>query len=91
MEGDGHKYVVADLTVEDDLIHLVNSIDNLDVLVNNAGIDNTKPAMFIQQRDFETIINTNLRAPIFLTKGLYKSKKLSKGSSVVFTSSISHL
>ena len=88
LEGDGHKYVVADLTVEDDLIRLVNSVDNLEGLVNNAGIVNTKPIVFIKQRDLEPVFKTNLYAPVFLTKSLLKNKKLQKGSSVVFTSSL---
>lgn len=88
LEGDGHKYIVADLTEEDDLIRLVDSVDNLEGLVNNAGIANTKPVVFIKQRDLEPVFKTNLYAPVFLTKYLLKNKKLKKGSSVVFTSSL---
>lgn len=89
LEGEGHECIVAELTDEENVKQIVTSVNDLDGLVNNAGIGVTKPVTFIKKQEFDLIINTNLYAPISLTRSLLKSKKLKKGASVVFTSSIS--
>lgn len=67
---------------------LVTTVPKLDGLVNNAGTVKTSPINFIQEKDVYDILRVNTIGPILLTKGLLKKKKLGKGSSIVFTSSI---
>ena len=83
-----HCYVVANLTVDEEIDKLVGEIDKLDGFVSNAGV--TKPSLvkFINREDLDRIMSINAMAPMFLTQRLLKKKKLTKGSSIVFTVSI---
>jgi len=89
LEGKGHQQIVADLTNQEDIDHLVSKIGALDGLVNNAGLGRNKPIGFIKMDDLEYVYQTNVFACILLTKSLLKKKKINKGGSLVFTSSIS--
>ena len=87
--GEGHQPVQADLTKEEEINRLVDSIENLDGLVNNAGVGRNKPVNFIRMEDLAYVYQANVFASILLTKSLLKKKKINKGGSLVFTSSIS--
>ena len=87
LEGIGHQWVVADLSAPDGIDTLVEKLPQIDGLVNNAGISNTKLIGFIKLEDLERTFTTNAYAPILLTKSLLKRKKLNKSASVVFVSS----
>jgi NAD(P)-dependent dehydrogenase (short-subunit alcohol dehydrogenase family) len=88
LEGHGHKKIIADLTITNDIDTLVESIDHLNGLVNNAGINKLLPPQFINENDLNMIFRTNTIAPILLIQKLLKKKKIQKGASIVFTSSI---
>lgn len=45
----------------------------IDMLVNNAGINIPKPAVKVTEQDWDTVFNTNLKGPFFLTVELAKS------------------
>jgi len=83
-----HRYVVANLTADEEIDKLVGEIDKLDGFVSNAGV--TKPMLvkFINREDLDRIMSINAMAPMFLTQRLLKKKKFAKGSSIVFTVSI---
>ena len=87
----GHKMYVLDLTNSEAVKSLVERIDNLDGLVNNAGISNSRPVQMIREEDFDRVVGLNTKAPMILTNLLYKKKKLNKGASIVFTSSLAGL
>lgn len=89
LEGEGHSVVIADLSTSEGIEALVSEIPILDGCVSNAGYNITQLVAFIKQDDMQSIFNVNTEASIFLVHRLLKSKKLSKGASVVFTSSIS--
>lgn len=89
LEGEGHIQIIADLNTEEDIEKLVSECPELDGLVNNAGRGKSKPVNFIKLEDLEDVYKTNLFGVALLTKMLLKKKKLGKGSSIVFTSSIS--
>jgi len=89
LEGDGHLQIVADLTKQDDIDRLVSQIDRLDGLVNNAGVGRNKPVGFIKMEDLDYVYQANVFSGILLTKALLKKKKINRGGSIVFTSSIS--
>lgn len=88
LEGSGHMQILADLTDTESLEHLVNEMPQLDGLVNNAGIGYNKPVTFIKSSDLDAMFGTNTYAPVMLTKLAMKKKKINKGGSIVFTSSI---
>ncbi len=53
------------------------------VLINNAGVDKPhEPALLIQDASFDTILDTNLRAPAFLMKDFGK-EMMGSGSGVI--------
>ena len=88
MCGEGHRYIVADLTQQSDIEQLVESLPEIDGCVNNAGCNIVQPVPFIKQGDMEQLLRINVEAPIMLTRTLVKRKRLRSGSSLVFTSSI---
>lgn len=89
LNGEGHSYIVADLGTMEGIDKLVEESPVLDGCVNNAGYNVLQLVPFIKHDDMEKIFDVNAEAPIYLTHRLVKSKKLAKGASVVFTSSIS--
>lgn len=86
-----HQFKVVDLSNSEAIKNLVDEIDGLDGLVNNAGISNTRPLQMIREEDFDRVVGLNTKAPILLTNLLYKKKKLNKNASIVFTSSLAGL
>ena len=85
---EAHRYVVANLTADDEIDKLVGEIDKLDGFVSNAGVTKPAPVKFINREDLDRIMSINAMAPMFLTQKLLKKKKFSKNSSIVFTVSI---
>jgi len=86
--GGGHQMLLCDLASDDAVDQLVQSIPHLDGLVNNAGYQEYLPVPFIKKDKLEAILSVNTVAPITLLQKLLKSKKITKGGSVVFTSSL---
>lgn len=89
LEGEGHKMIAADLSSDEDIDRLVDNSPILDGMVNNAGFNQIITTQFITREKLSSIMDVNTMAPILLFQRLLKKKKLKKGSSVVFTSSIS--
>ena len=89
LTGEGHQFVVADLSDEQQLDTLVEQLPILHGLVNNAGITETVLTPFIKREKLMRIFETNTFAPILLTQKIIKKKKMGKGGSIVFTGSIS--
>ena len=87
LEGQGHQYIVADLTKEQELNSLVEQLPALDGVVLNAGIAGLVPTQAISAAKLQEMQQINLNAPILLTRTLVKKRKLNNPSSIVFTSS----
>ncbi|OUP13567.1 3-oxoacyl-ACP reductase [Parabacteroides distasonis] len=88
LEGREHSLLKADLSSEDGIRSLVKDIPEIDGLVNAAGMVKTIPFPFITKRDIEEVFDINFYAPTLLSKYLIKAKRMSKGASIVFLSSI---
>ena len=73
----------ADLTDQDSLENLIPSLigktKRLDVLVNNASTFYPTPIEKITLEDWENLLGTNLKAPLFLSKFAAKYLKQSQG------------
>lgn len=89
LDGEGHIAVIADLSTDEGIEKLVSMVPVLDGCVNNAGFNVVQLVAFIKRDNLDEIFKVNTLAPIYLVHRLVKSKKLAKGSSIVFTSSIS--
>ena len=87
--GEGHMMIPADLNTEEEIDKLVSECPVLDGLVNNAGRGKSKPVNFIKNEDLMDVYKTNVFGVALLTKSILKKKKINKGGSIVFTSSIS--
>ena len=83
-----HKIIQADVTIELELDSLVESLPLLDGFVCNAGINHRMLTQYIKSAEMNRILQTNLIAPVLLTKKLLKSKKMNNEASIVFISSI---
>ena len=88
LEGEGHRYSVANLTSQEALDELVADLPQLDGFVSNAGVTKPTPVKFINKDDLERIMAINTFAPIYLTQRLLKKKKFNMGASLVFTVSV---
>ena len=91
LAGEGHQYVIADLSTQEGIDTLSVNVPVLNGVVNNAGIGYTKPIAFIRQDDLDLVFKTNAFAPILVIRSLLKKKKIAKGASLVFTSSLATL
>ena len=88
LSGEGHIRVVLDLDDEKAVDSAVLGVPLLDGVANCAGIANMNPFQFVDRQEMERTLSTNFLSPVMLVNKLLKAKKLQKGSSVVFVSSI---
>lgn len=86
--GQTHHMILADLSSEEGVNALVDELPHLDGVSLNAGIVKTLPVKFINKDDLTEVLNVNMMGPILLAQRLLKKKKITRGGSVVFTSSI---
>lgn len=84
-----HETILADLSTDEGVLSLVDSLPIVDGVVCCAGIVETKLLKFTEDTDLTNLFNTNAFSAIRLIRGLVQSKKLSKGTSIVVISSIS--
>ena len=68
--------------------YIENTFTNIDVLINNAGIDQFKLFTDITEQDWNDIINTNLKGPVFLTKRIAQNMIKNKKGCIINISSI---
>lgn len=89
LEGDGHQLILCEMTSDDDLTNLVETVPVLDGLVCNAGINKLVPIRQLKSEDLNHIFEVNTFSSIILLQKMMKKKKLAEDASVVYTSSIS--
>ena len=89
MEGEGHQVIASDISKQEDIDRLVAEVPDLDGCVLCAGIPQVCPVKHFKRNDIEDIFSVNAFAPIMITSGLLKKKKIRKGSSVVLIESVS--
>lgn len=88
MEGGGHSAIPCDITNDEQLTSLVETLSKLDGIVLSAGQSMTLPTMFSTRKKFDGVFDVNFFAPVELMRLLCKSKKLQSPSSAVFVTSI---
>lgn len=88
LEGDCHKFFIADQASQKDVENLASSIEKLNGVVLCAGKAMKCPFLFSTRNKYYEIFNVNFFGPVELLRILVKKKKLERESSVVFVSSI---
>ena len=82
----------ADVSKRDEVKHLVeytlNKYGKIDVLVNNAGIDNEKLFQDITDEDWQNVINTNLYSVFCVTQEVVNNMIHNKSGCIINISSI---
>lgn len=90
LTGEGHQWIKADLTVEEDIQSLVEQLPPLNGVVYSTGISDLSPARFIKAEDIFKTYNISFNASVLLTTRLLTMKKFVKSAcSLVFISTIS--
>ncbi|MDO3393372.1 3-oxoacyl-ACP reductase FabG [Ligilactobacillus sp. 110_WCHN] len=69
-------FIQADISSPRDIEEMVHQLDdhqiNVDVLVNNAGINRDKLMIGMREKDFDDVVNTNLIGTFRVTQPLFK-------------------
>jgi NAD(P)-dependent dehydrogenase (short-subunit alcohol dehydrogenase family) len=89
LEGEGHSQVIADLMNPMDIKRMIQEFPCLDGVVHCAGFTKTLPFQFVNEEDLYAIMQVNFIAPTLISQTLIKNKKINRGASLVFISSIS--
>jgi len=78
----GVQGIVADMGIASDVITLAGHFEgkSLNVLVNNAAIARFAPLAYCTSDDFDEFMNTNLRGPLDLIKGVLPALQKAGGS-----------
>lgn len=88
LEGEGHNFILADLTLAEERKKLVEYIPKLNGLVQCAGVMNRVPCKSIEQMEIDSVMKPNFEAPMLLQTELLQEKKLEKSASIVYIASI---
>lgn len=91
MDGDSHSYIVADLTSSDEIDALVDQVPKLDGVSHNAGISRLMLCAFLKEDEAQDVYNHNAFSVVQLQTRLFKKRKVKKGASIVFMSSIASM
>ena len=91
LEGEGHQMFLCDLSKETDIDKMVAELPDVQGVINNAGYTKILPVQFINTDELNSIFQVNTVAPMLLLQKLLKKKKIKKGASIVFTSSLAGL
>ena len=89
MEGEGHVVLAGDLTVEAELNSVIEQMPVLNGVVHCAGISQIKMVKFMDKTSLHGVFDVNVFGPLMLNTALLEKRKIQKGSSIVFISSIS--
>ena len=89
LQGLGHSILPFDLTLKENIEKLAETLPQLDGVAFCAGITKTIPVKFISHEKIDEIFQTNILSSMQLIQKLLKHKRINKGGSIVFISSIS--
>lgn len=80
------RFIQADISSSRDIEKMIYQLDDrqidVDVLVNNAGINRDKLMISMREKDFDDVVNTNLIGTFQVTQPLFK-RMLKRRSGVI--------
>lgn len=88
LEGEGHRIIPAELCEQDDINRLVDAMPELDGVFLCAGVSDTTPVKYMTSEAIQRVLSVNLEAPMLLTQRLLLKKKIRRGTSLVYMSSM---
>lgn len=89
MKPGNHVALAADLLMEEERLKFIGELPKVDGIVHCAGVVSPYPIKFITQDKIDETLNINYEIPVLLMSGIARGKKMNRGTSVVFLSSIS--
>lgn len=91
MQHDNHSLFPADLKDETQIASLAENLPVLDGIVLNAGLIKTLPVQFLKKVTIDELMQVNFTSSVILIQLLLKAKKINKGASICFISSMASL
>ena len=88
LEGGNHIQIVADLQTDEGKKAVVDQAPILNGIVHCAGITRPVPFQFSGEEVINDIMQINFNSPAIISQQLVKNKKINKGASIVFISSV---
>uniref|UniRef100_A0A450S544 3-oxoacyl-[acyl-carrier protein] reductase n=1 Tax=Candidatus Kentrum sp. FM TaxID=2126340 RepID=A0A450S544_9GAMM len=80
---------VADAVFVNDMVEtVVGEWGRIDILVNNAGINRDKPTMLLPERDWDEVIDTNLKGAFLCSKAVTKPMISQRSGRIINISSL---
>ena len=89
MEAGEHRIITADLTNQQEVSNLAETVEKLDGIVLNSGINDKSIIKKLDNEFISMMMDTNFSGPAMLMQSLLKNKKINKTASIVFMSSVS--
>lgn len=87
-----YRFIAGDIADEDSVKQLAKEAwgqyDQIDVLVNNAGITRDQLMIGMKQADFDAVINVNLRGTFMLTQRILKKMFKQRSGSIINLASV---
>jgi NAD(P)-dependent dehydrogenase (short-subunit alcohol dehydrogenase family) len=81
-------FLEIDLSDIDSILAKISVLGSVDAIVHSAGMLELRPLRAIGYDNLRETMKLNFESPVMLTNFLLKKKKINKGGSVVFISSI---
>ena len=83
-QSDASSYTDSELLVQS----VLNDFSCIDILINNAGITRDKLLMRLSEKDFDDVINVNLKSVFNMTKAVQKTFLKQRKGSLIHMSSV---
>jgi len=83
-----HVVIAAELCEQEEINRLVDAMPELDGAFLCAGVSDTTPVKYMNSEAIERVLSINLEAPMLLTQRMLLKKKIKKGASLVYMSSM---
>lgn len=83
-QSDASSYTDSELLVQS----VLNDFSGIDILINNAGITKDNLLMRLSEKDFDDVINVNLKSVFNMTKAVQKTFLKQRKGSLIHMSSV---
>ncbi len=84
-----YKSNAADFTEAQELIDdVMTTFGNIDILINNAGITKDNLLMRMSEKDFDDVIDVNLKSVFNMTKAVQRTMLKNRNGSIINMSSV---